>query len=280
MRIAMRTDFCGNDMDRVVEYAHTLGITDIWDLPTSADCYDEAGIVEVGRLEKYKRRFSDEGLDLGVLTASIDEKAVISTESAMREARPIRQMIEAMGKVGIDLLFFFLNIPVAPEKDAAEQQWKHLIEFYQEIVSCAEDSQVRIATHGHQFSNFIIYNCAGFSRLLEAVPSDYNGVTFCPGCHKLAGDDIYEAIHQLEEKIFFAHARDVMREHDTFKDVIFDSGEVDMLRVLRQLQQIGYEGLVCPEHLPKVKYEPHDEITSAWSLGYLASALSTLSIEP
>ena len=108
------------------------------------------------------------------------------------------------------------------------------------------------------------------------VPSAYNGFTFCMGCYQLAGDNLYDIIHQLGEKIFFVHARDVIRKPNGFDETSFGKGEVDIIGVLRSLRDSGYQGLVCPEHLPRVDYDPYDEIASAWGLGYLAATLSVL----
>ncbi len=276
MKVALRTDVCGNDIHRVVEYASKLGIQDIWAFPEVEECYNEAGCIELERLKRYQKGFNDSGLELRILSETISEDAVLSPQGAEAKAKALCNTIEAMGKAGVDMLFLFLGIPSSEDEDTREEKWKHLIELYQEIVPCAEESGVRLANHGHQWPQFLIWNYEGMNRLLEAVPSDYNGVTFCTGCHQLAGDDIYDSIRRFGEKILFVHARDVIHKPDGFDEVIFGKGEIDILRVLKELQQIGYEGLVCPEHLPKIDYEPYEEIIIAWGLGYLASALSNL----
>jgi len=276
MKVAIRTDFCGNDIDRVSEYASKLGIGDIWAFPEVKECYNEAGHMEVERLKRYQKGFDERGLDLRLLTEIIDEDAVLSTGSAETKAKALCQTIDAMGKVGIDTLFLLVGILSSKGRHVCEERWRHLIEIYEEIVPGAEEAGVRIANHGHQVASYLIWNYDGMNRLLEAVPSDYNGVTFCTGCYQLAGDNIYDSIRRFGGKIFFVHARDVIRKPDGFDEVIFGRGEVDIFRILKQLQHISYQGLVCPEHLPKIDYEPYEEITIAWGLGYLVSALSTL----
>ncbi len=276
MRVAVRTDFCGNDIDRVGEYASRLGIRDIWGFPEAKECYNEAGHMELERLRRHQKGFNERGLHLRLLTETIDEGAVLSTEKAHIKAKALCQTLDVMGKAGIETIFLFVAVPASEEKHAAEEKWKNLIKIYEEIVPCSEEAGVRLANHGHQSPEYLIWNYEGMNRLLEAVPSNYNGVTFCTGCYQLAGDDIWDSIDRFGEKIFFVHARDVIRKPDGFDEVLFGTGEVDIFRVLKQLQHIGYQGLVCPEHLPKISYEPYEEIGIAWGLGYLASALSAL----
>ena len=101
-------------------------------------------------------------------------------------------------------------------------------------------------------------------------------MTLCTGCLQLAGDDLGHCIRSLGQKVFLVHARDVARSPDGFAEVIYGKGEVDLLRVLGELRRAGYDGLVCPEHLPTIGHDPHEEIPIAWALGYLTAALRAL----
>lgn len=274
MRVAIRTDVCGNDIDRLGEYASKLGIRDVWAFPEVKELYNGTGHMELERLHRYQKRFVERELDLRVLTEIINEEALLSTEKSKTKA--LCHTLNAMGKAGINTLFLFVNVPSSKDRCADEEKWKRLIKLYQDIVPCAEEAGIYIANHGHQSPRYLIWNYESMNRLIKAVPSDYNGVTFCMGCYQLAGDDIYEAIRRFGKKIFFVHTRDVIRKPDGFDEVIFGKGEVDIFRALRELRDINYEGLVCPEHLPKIRYEPYEEIITAWAVGYLVSALSTL----
>jgi sugar phosphate isomerase/epimerase len=276
VRVAIRTDFLGNDIDRIAEYASVLAVRDVCSFPEARECYDDTGSVEMVRLQRYQSRFLENGLAVRLLTETIDGEVVTSVDSAEIKAKALCRTIETMGKAGVDALFLLLNIPASEDVRAREDQWEHLIQVYREIVPCAEEAGVRIATHGHQFTQFLVWDYDGMSRILEAVPSEYNGVTFCTGCYQLAGDDLYETIRRFGSRIFFVHVRDVIRKPDGFEEVLFGQGEVDVFGVLKQLRDIGYDGLVCPEHLPRVSYESYEEISAAWGLGYLVSAISRL----
>jgi len=278
MRVALRTDTCGNDIDRLCEYASKLGIQDIWAFPEVKDLYSEKGRMRLKSLLQYQTRCMEGGLNLRILTERIDENVLLSTMKY--KAKALSHTINVMGKAGIDTLFLFVSVAHSEEKNTDEKMWKRLVKIYQEIVPCAEDAGVFIASHGHQTPRFMIRNYEGLNRLLKAVPSDHNGVTFCMGCHQLAGDDIYETIQRFGKKIFFVHARDVMWKPNGFDEVAFDQGEVDVLKALEELQKINYQGLVCPEHLPRISYEPYRGIIgTSWGIGYLVSALKCLEIK-
>jgi len=108
-------------------------------------------------------------------------------------------------------------------------------------------------------------------RLIEHAPSSCNGLTFCVGCFTLAGDDI---LHWLERfgarRIFMIHMRDVQTyAQGRFADVRCGEGKVDLRAFVRKLSDLGYDGLICPEHVPRFEQDPYEEISTAWGLGYL-----------
>ena len=135
---------------------------------------------------------------------------------------------------------------------------------------------MHIANHGQQEPGYLIWTFDEMNRLIEAVPSNFNGVTLCTGCYQLAGDDLSETIHGFGKKIFLIHARDVAPKPGGFNEVMYGQGDVDIISVLRELRDIGYAGPVCPEHLAAIDYEPYEEIAAAWGLGYLSGVLRML----
>ena len=274
MRVCARTDFCGNDFERFAEYATKLGVKDVWSFPEIGDHYDQWGRMDPGKLKSYKKQFEAKELRLALITETLDDQAVASRKNADRRADALCRTLEAMADADLNTLFLLLGMHAHEDMAAQRNSWNHLVHIYRNIIPKAEDLGISVANHGHQFPEYLIYGYSGIKRLLDSVPSDFNGATLCLGCHQLAGDDIPRVIRSLGRKIFFVHARNVAR--GGFEDTAFHKGQVDVIRALRQLKDAGYEGLVCPEHLPLMTYEPHDEIGSAWGLGYLVAALSML----
>jgi len=276
MEPAIRSDFCGNDIERLAEYAGTLGVANVMSFPEAPRCYDASGCMDAGLLDAYRRQFEKRGLRLRVLSETIAHTDLVSESAASARAERLCATLRAMGRAGPDTLFLYLHLVCSDDPAAKETMWQRLGELFRRIVGCAEESGVRIADHGQQEHGYLIWTFDEMQRLLDAADSDNHGVTFCTGCYQLAGDDLVECIRGFGKKIFLVHARDVAGKPDGFDEVMYGQGEVNLERVLKELQAIGYEGLVCPEHLPKVAYEPYEEISTAWGLGYLSAALRAL----
>ena len=275
MELCIRTDYCGNDVERVIEYAAKLGVKNIWAFPRIAEhCDEHTGLMDGARLATYLESFERRGLAVRLLTEIVESKDLVSQDAAGRAADVICQTIECMGEVGIGVLFLFIGAGQPASEDETERQWQRLGKLMEAIVPCAERAKVRIATHGHQVKPFLVRGYADLMRVLSLVDSPNSGVTFCPGCHQLLGDDVRDGIRGFGSKIFFVHARDVVpKGNDEFDEVLLGQGEVDPFQVIEELKAIGYRGLICPEHLPRIDYHPCEEIEFAWALGYLECLL-------
>jgi len=273
--VCVRTDFCGNDVERVIEYAGRLGVKSIWAIPRIPEHCDQNKLVDGDRLAAYRDRFARSGLDVRMLTEIVDSPNLASDEAASRSTDMICRTVECIGAAGIDLLFLFLGAEAPADEDEAARQWERLEGLIRTVVPCAAGAGVKIASHGHQEARYLVKDYADLMRVVAAVDSPHNGVTFCPGCHQLMGDDLRSCIQGFGQKIFFAHARDVVRKGPgQWDEVLLGRGEVDPFRMIAELKAIGYRGLICPEHLPHVAYHPSQEIEAAWALGYLECLLS------
>ena len=75
------------------------------------------------------------------------------------------------------------------------------------------------------------------------------------------------------------HIRDVKTGMGE-KEFWLDKGDIDIPRVVRVLQEIGYDGFLRSEHLPTDMYRTHvptlsgvSDVGSAWSTGYLRALM-------
>ena len=82
-------------------------------------------------------------------------------------------------------------------------------------------------------------------RALILVDLQYD---FCPG-GALAGDDMHVVRERLCDRLHFAHLRDQIGLWDSFEEVFPGTGDVGIPALIRELQDGGYQGLLCPEHL-------------------------------
>src|SRR5690606_1052408 len=96
----------------------------------------------------------------------------------------------------------------------SEQLRRHLFDFLEQVVPTAERLGVRICCHPDDppFSLLGLPKVASteddYRKLVEAVDSPANGITFCAGSLGSRGDnDLPGMVERLGSKIFFAHLR-------------------------------------------------------------------------
>ena len=97
-----------------------------------------------------------------------------------------------------------------------------------------------------------------YQRLLALAPSPMNTLTLCQGNFTLMTEDLPAVIRQFGEKISFVHFRDTRGTPDKFEETWHDDGKTDMLACLRAYRDIGFEGVLRPDHVPTVEGDSND----------------------
>ncbi len=142
----------------------------------------------------------------------------------------------------------------APTRD--EEVWDHLEYFLKRVIPAAEEAGVKLAMHPDD-PPMSLRGCARimrsvehFDRLVNIVKSPCNGITFCQGCFSEMGADIPATIRRFADQIHFVHFRDVQGTLPKFAESFHDNGKTDMLEAMKTYQQIGYKGVMRPDHAP------------------------------
>jgi mannonate dehydratase len=164
--------------------------------------------------------------------------------------------------------------------------WARIAYFYERIVPVAEEAQVRLATHPddppmayYRGVHQALINFEGLKRLVELVPSPYNGLLLCLGCMQEAGENVPEVIRTLGKKIFYVHFRNVVGTVPKYNEVFPPEGDGDMVANLLALKEIGYTGYVVPDH--HIGLTGDDEwmrASRAWQVGYIRGLIQALRI--
>jgi mannonate dehydratase len=97
-----------------------------------------------------------------------------------------------------------------------------------------------------------------FQRLVELVPSPMNTITLCQGNFTLMTDDLPAAIRKFGKKISFVHFRDVRGVPEKFEETWHDAGKTDMLACMRAYKDIGFAGVLRPDHVPTVEGDSNE----------------------
>jgi mannonate dehydratase len=175
----------------------------------------------------------------------------------------------------------------APLTDAGvvteEQLWENLEYFLKKIVPVAEKWNVQLAMHPDdpplspiRGVGRIMRSVENFQRLLDLVPSPVNGVTLCQGNFRLMTDDLPATIRRFgkQNKIFFVHLRDVRGTPEKFVETFHDDGTTDLLACLRVYREIGFEGVLRPDHVPTMEGEDnrnpgYESMGRLFAIGYI-----------
>lgn len=152
-----------------------------------------------------------------------------------------------------------LNAALGQYDDVGEDGlFANLVYFLRRVIPVAEAAGVYLALHPDDppWPIFglprIVRDVASIQRILDAVDSPHNGLTFCTGSlGALAENDLPAMIKQFAPRIHFVHIRNVQRtgRYD-FYEVAHPSecGSLDMAAVVRALADIGYSGPVRSDH--------------------------------
>jgi len=159
--------------------------------------------------------------------------------------------------------------PPRPEAELAteERLWENFEYFLRRVLPVAEEAEVRLALHPDdppispvRGLGRIMRSVEAFERVVELVPSDFNGITMCQGNFALMTDDLPGVIREFGSrgKIHFVHFRDVSGTPEHFVETFHDQGPTDLLACLRAYADIGYEGVLRPDHVPTLHGESND----------------------
>ena len=97
----------------------------------------------------------------------------------------------------------------------------------------------------------IIKDRESLKKLLEIVPSKYNGLTFCTGSLGASSkNDLPSMIREFGDRIYFAHLRNVKVVDNHFNETAHESntGSLDMYEIVKALQDVGFDGYIRPDH--------------------------------
>jgi len=164
-----------------------------------------------------------------------------------------------------------------------ETLWKNLEYFLKAVVPEAEKAGVQLAMHPDdpplspiRGLGRIMRSVDNYQRLLDLYPSPVNGIALCQGNFTLMTDDLPGVIRKFgrQGKLFFAHFRDVRGTPEHFVETFHDEGKTDMLACMQAYKDVGFEGVLRPDHVPTMEGDSNDNpayssIGRLFAIGYI-----------
>ena len=131
----------------------------------------------------------------------------------------------------------------------------------------AEEYKVRMGCHpqdpgvpkgtGWRGVDAVLGSPDGLKRFVSIKESPYHGLNFCQGTVseqlEKPGEQIFDVIRYFgsRKKIFSVHFRNIEGGFLNFRETFIDNGSVDMLKAMRVYKEVGYDGMMMPDHVPR-----------------------------
>jgi mannonate dehydratase len=176
----------------------------------------------------------------------------------------------------------------------ADTYWERITYFLERVVPVAEEYRVRLACHpqdpgvpkgsGWRGVDAVLGSPDGLKRFVSIEESPYHGLNFCQGTIseqlENPGGQIFDVIRYFgsRRKIFNVHFRNIEGGFLNFRETFIDNGSVDMLKAMRTYKEVGYDGMVMPDHVPRVEgVDPQQGF--AFAFGYIKALIAAVSAE-
>ena len=93
--------------------------------------------------------------------------------------------------------------------------------------------------------------------------------------------NVYDAIDTYTKQgaIGYVHFRNVRGQVPEYHEVFIDEGDVDMVRAMRIYKKNGYEGVMIPDHTPRMVCDAPWHAGMAYALGYMRGIIHMLEHE-
>ena len=177
----------------------------------------------------------------------------------------------------------------------ADMYWERITYFLERVVPVAEEYKVRLACHpqdpgmprgkGFRGVETVLGSVDGLKRFVSIKDSAYHGLNFCQGSVsemlQKPGDEIFDVIRYFgnRRKIFNVHFRNIRGGFLNFQETFIDDGDVDMLKAMRVYKEVGFDGMMMPDHVPRIEGDANSFQGFAFALGYIKALIAAVSAE-
>jgi mannonate dehydratase len=177
----------------------------------------------------------------------------------------------------------------------ADTYWERITYFLQRVVPVAEEYRVRLACHpqdpgmprgrGWRGVETVLGSVDGLKHFLSIAESPYHGLNFCQGTVaemlEKPGEQIFDVIRYFggRGKIFNVHFRNISGGFLNFRETFIDDGDVDMLKAMRVYKEVGYDGMMMPDHVPSIEGDTNGLQGFAFAFGYIKALIAAVAAE-
>ncbi len=175
---------------------------------------------------------------------------------------------------------------------SAEMMWERITYFLKRVIPVAAANKVRMACHPHDPGmpadkgfrgvHRVLGSVDGLKKFIEINPSPYHGLNFCQGTVsemlKDPNTEIGDVIRYFgsRKKIFNVHFRNIHGHFLNFQETFPDCGDVDLLAAIKVYKEVGYDGMLMPDHVPVIPGDPGGRQAFAFAYGYIRGLIQAV----
>ena len=176
-----------------------------------------------------------------------------------------------------------------------DMMWERITYFLKRVVPVAEANKVRLCCHpndpgmpkvtGFRGVDCVMGTVDGLKKFVTIQESPYHGLNFCQGTIsemlEQPNKEICDIIRWFgsRKKIFNVHFRNIKGKFLNFQETLPDDGDVDMIRAMRAYKEVGYDGMIMPDHVPHIEGDTGGAQAFAFSFGYIQALLQLVRAE-
>ena len=176
----------------------------------------------------------------------------------------------------------------------ADTYWERITYFLEKVVPVAAEHKVKMGCHpqdpgvpkgtGWRGVDAVLGSPEGLKKFVAIKENPYHGLNFCQGTVseqlEKPGEQIFDVIRYFgsRKKIFSVHFRNIEGGFLNFRETFIDNGSVDMLKAMRVYKEVGYDGMMMPDHVPSVEGVDSQQ-GFAYAFGYIKALIAAVSAE-
>ncbi len=177
----------------------------------------------------------------------------------------------------------------------ADRYWERITYFLERVVPVAEEYKVKLSCHpqdpgmprgkGFRGVETVLGSVEGLKKFVSIKESAYHGLNFCQGTVsemlEKPGEQIFDVIRYFgsRRKIFNVHFRNIRGGFLNFQETFIDDGDIDMLKAMRVYKEVGFDGMMMPDHVPKVQGDANGLQGFAFAFGYIKALIAAVAAE-
>jgi mannonate dehydratase len=251
------------------------------------------------------------------LPFSFYDKLMMGSKGKEEQLEHVKVIISNMGRAGIPVLGYawtpsgvwrsstthkirggaevmrvdlddFKNAPLTHGRIFSEDEmWENYHYFIEGELPIAEESGVTLALHPNDPPTAslggvpqLMRSFQAFKKAMNLVDSQNHGLQFCLGSWSEMGEDLFEVADYFGalNKLIYVHFQVVSDTIPRFNEIFIDQpGLYDPVKMLAKLNEVGFNGMIMPGHVPKVEGDgPWKERSRAYTIGYIKGIMAAL----